>query len=482
MSQFSLSRWQSVGIGALFVGALGVIATLGYILGPAGYVAGIGVIVALCLTLLILLYPTMGMTLLIFCLPFERIPSVDVGGVSLKLNLFVGGVTILGAIASLILRRQPLRLTTTHWLLVAYLAVAGCSYLGAVEQARALQVIVFTTFTFLLAWVVPQLLTSGLILRRLLMVLGWSALVVGLFGLFQFVGDLVGLPNGLTGLDPGFGKEVFGFPRIQAFSLEPLYLGDYLLLPLSLLFTLILTQSRLVPRPVLWGLFGLLSVVLVLTVSRGAYIAAVVSVLVIAMSLPREVLQPKHLLLGALAIVVVGGASILFLARSHPEALVTFQEHVLLGDFVGSESGEGRVVGFVAAFDEWRERPWLGVGPGNFGPAITGYPNPVTVEHSPIVNNQYLELLAETGLVGFLLIMLVFGIVLSRSVIALRHVGDPLVRATLIGGTAAFVGMLVQYNFFSTLYIIHIWVTVGLLLAVQTLALGPKAVAATEPV
>jgi hypothetical protein len=44
----------------------------------------------------------------------------------------------------------------------------------------------------------------------------------------------------------------------------------------------------------------------------------------------------------------------------------------------------------------------------------------------------------------------------------------------LIGLTAAMVGILVQYNFFSTLYIIHIWIAVGLLAGTQQLALKQK--------
>ncbi len=469
--------WPALGLVVSL--ALGLSGLLGWLVGPAGFIAGAGFFVAVTLGVLILLYPALGLTLLIFCLPFERIPSVDVGGVSLKLNLFVGGLTILAALVGIAVKGERLRWQPTHTLLTLYLVLAGLSFLGAVEQVRSLQVIVFTTFTFLLAWVVPQLMTSTDQLRRLLVVLGWSAAVVGLFGLYQFAGDLVGLPNVLTGLDPGYAKEVFGFPRIQAFSLEPLYLGDYLLLPLSLLFAFIVTESKIASKTVLWGLFGLLSLVLVLTVSRGAYLAAGASVLVLLLSLPREVLQPKHLVVGLAMVLTVSLASYLFLRFSASNeagsALENFQEHVLLGDFVGSESGEGRFAAFVQAFDEWRRAPWLGVGPGNFGPATTGYPDPATVTDAPIVNNQYLELLAETGLIGFLTMLTVFLTVLSRSVLALRVTSDALVRATLIGLTAAFVGMLVQYNFFSTLYIIHIWVTVGLLLAVQQLAFRQSA-------
>ena len=466
--------WAVLGI----AGLLGASLLLLWIMGPSGLFLGLGLTGAVCLTLIIGANPVIGLFLLLFFLPFERIPSIDLGGVSLKANLLVGGLTLVSTVLAIATKQVKLRLQSVHWLSLAFVGICLLGLTGAVEHGRAIQVIVFTLFTMGLAWVVPQLLDSQALLRRALTVLFWSAVVVGVFGLYQFVGDLIGLPHALTGIDAGFSKAVFGFPRIQAFSLEPLYLGNYLLLPLSLLFAAILSDLQRVSRWLLWAAFALLSIVLVLTVARGAYIGAAVSVCIILVSLPREVLQPKHLLIGIGMIVLVAGASYQFLLHSADNeagsALENFQQHVLLGDVVGSESGEGRLSTYAQAYQLWQQHPWLGVGPGNFGPASTGYPDPATVEHPPIVNNEYLELLAETGLVGFLTIIALLGVVISRSVIALRRATDPLLRATLIGTTAALIGMLVQYNFFSTLYIIHIWVTIGLLLAVQTIAMSKQ--------
>lgn len=419
----------------------------------------------------------LGLLLIFFFLPFERVPSIDLAGISLKANIVLGGLTIASTLLAMATRQRKLYLTAAHFLVLLYLAVQVVSMTQAVEIGRALKVIGFTAFVALgFSWLVPQLLTNRPLLVRVVRVLIASAAVVGLFGMFQFVGDLIGLPRGLTLIDIGFSKVVFGFPRIHAFSLEPLYLGNYLLLPLSLLAALLLMDVRTrLPKLLLLGLFLLLGIVLVLTVSRGAYAAAGVSVLLLAMSLPREVLQPRHLLAVGGLLVIVAGASYGFLASSESTegttALENFQRHVLLEDFQGSASGEGRLYSFTQAYELWNTHRWLGVGPGNFGPATRNYPDPKVDSAPGITNNQYLEVLAETGLVGFgVLFVLVLSLIL-RSMVALRQTVDPLVRAVLIGGTAAFVGMLVQYNFFSTLYIIHIWVTVGFLLAVQTIAL-----------
>jgi hypothetical protein len=60
-----------------------------------------------------------------------------------------------------------------------------------------------------------------------------------------------------------------------------------------------------------------------------------------------------------------------------------------------------------------------------------------------------------------------------RSVKALIRVRDPFMQAVLSGVFVGFIGILVQYNTFSILYIVHIWFTVGLLIALQNMVLHP---------
>jgi len=77
--------------------------------------------------------------------------------------------------------------------------------------------------------------------------------------------------------------------------------------------------------------------------------------------------------------------------------------------------------------------------------------------------------LTETGLVGAIAFGLIFIVLIFRSLLALKYVrgfftpchDDWIIRRLY--------WCLVQYNFFSTLYIIHIWVLIGLLVAVQNL-------------
>jgi O-antigen ligase len=138
------------------------------------------------------------------------------------------------------------------------------------------------------------------------------------------------------------------------------------------------------------------------------------------------------------------------------------------------ESGFGRLQAFGQAIEAWETRPLTGIGLGNFGPYIKYYPVETPPSGWDIVNNEYLETLAETGLLGLASLFLVLAVVLLRSYSAYKRSDNEYLRAVLVGLTAAFVAIFTQYNFFSTLYIIHIWVLLGLIVGVQNIILAPQ--------
>lgn len=442
--------------------------------GALGAIVGVGGAFAVWLGAAILRTPQLGLWFILFFLPFERIPSLDIGGVTLRLNFFFGAVTMLSLLGAWAFGRLKGRPNPIAWPLIAYLIAATLSFGVALELQRSLQVFLFTVFTMGFTLLVINLLRTPADLRKAIGILLASAAVVGVFGIYQFLGDAVGLPLSLTGLDQGYSLAVLGFPRIQAFSVEPLYLGNYLLLPLALIVSLLMLRTKEWPRLPLWLLFALLSLVLVLTVSRGAYLGAGVTVLVLILTLPRQIFTPPHLAAGMVLLALVGIGTGIFLSQGREDALEQFQEHVTIGDLEEGESTQGRLSAFDIAVQAWEDHPVTGIGLGNFGAYVKGYPDPRDLEGYDIVNNEYLEVLAETGILGAGALAVGLAILLSRSIIAYKQARDPLLRAAILGSTAAFFGVLAQYNFFSTLFIIHIWVLVGFMVATQNLALVPE--------
>jgi hypothetical protein len=69
--------------------------------------------------------------------------------------------------------------------------------------------------------------------------------LVALFAIYQFLADMIGLPQTLTVLKEGYTKAVFGFPRnSRFFSMEPLFFGNFLFMPLSLAIIIMFFRSN----------------------------------------------------------------------------------------------------------------------------------------------------------------------------------------------------------------------------------------------
>lgn len=458
----------------------------------------IGITIALVLAVRLARDPSFGLILMVFFLPFERIPSFELGGFSLRINHLIGGLTFVFWLLALLFGGRKIAPNPLTIPLLAMFFLFLLSGLGAENQFRH-----WSVYVSLLLMLVFYLLTiNSLVSKKIVeLVVGslfLSAGLMGLLGLYQFFGDLAGLPPAATGLDPGYTNVVFGFPRVHAFSEEPLYFANYLFIPLGASLALFFAgKSKSTPTnsslslskgqtiisivdklkgPWLLPLLILLLVNFFLTLSRGAFIAAVPFGLIFLLFYAKQLLSPRNLIIGFLALLVSTAAVYYSLESVSPDALDRFLSHAQLEDVLvkrQGESGLGRLEKFSQAVEAWESKPLLGIGLGNFGPYIKQYPVQKPDAGWDIVNNEYLELLAETGTLGLASVLVLLIVTFARSLVAYHRANDEYLKALLVGLTAALVAIFAQYNFFSTFYIIHIWVLFGLVIGIQNLILKP---------
>lgn len=439
--------------------------------------------------------PSFGVILIAFFLPFERIPSLDFAGFTFKINHFIGGLTLLFWLLAVIFARRKIAPHPFGIPLLLLFFSFFLSGLGAENQFRQYTVFISLLIMLGIHLAVLNGVVSETILRRTVAALFAAAGLMGIVGIYQFFGDIAGLPTSLTGLDPGYTKVVFSFPRVHSFSKEPLYYANYLFIPLGVALALFFAKQKnnaaktapLLERlsgPLLLPLLVLLFINFFLTLSRGAFIAFVPFALIFAFFYARQIFTLRNMALFVLILTVSLSAVFGILKSASPEALERFIGHAALQDVLVQKTGEsgfGRLHTFTQALDAWKTSPVLGVGLGNFGPYAAQYPTETPGIGWQIVNNEYLELLAETGLLGLSLWLLFACLIFGRSYVAYKRSGDKqngggneYARAVLVGLTAALAAMLVQYNFFSTLYIIHVWVLLALIIGVQNLILTPE--------
>lgn len=413
--------------------------------------------------------PDWGILAIFFLLPYERIPTVEVVGFTLKLNHIVGAVVIAMWFLQLLKFKIKNLKFVTHptntfvWLLIVALVL---SFSQAVGPIRSVIFFAQALFVMGLYGVIVNRVKRVEMVEKIAGVILISTWVVVLFAFYQFIGDYLGLP---TGLDQGYAKIVLGFPRIQAFAKEPLYLANFLFIPLGVIAGYLLQEEKPLPKNALL-LLPLIIFAILLTVSRGAYIGLMAFGVFMCLFFAKRIIQSRAFMLAAGALVGAVFILMLILTTLGPTITGKFIAQATARDVeLSSESIFGRLRAFGQAVEVWQRSPIFGVGPGGFGPASgqeisTGY---------AIVNNEYLEILAELGLIGLIAYLLVIISMLAvfAKIMKLTRGSKGFLPNLLIGLTASLMAILAQYNFFSTFAIIHIWALMGLVVAVEAIML-----------
>lgn len=261
---------------------------------------------------------------------------------------------------------------------------------------------------------------------------------------------------------------------------QPNPLGGFmgLLAPISLMMTLgygwmMLRYRRLnyMPHVVFYGFASLLIIAtLFASWSRGAWLGFGVSMMVIAFALPRRMWQSLVLI-----ILLLGFGGIAWSSGKLP---------VSITDRIGSATQELFVLNDVRAVDitpenypiverlaHWQaalkmaqDNPWLGVGIGNYDVAYEDYRLINWKESLGHAHNYYLNVLAETGIIGAAAYAAVFMIVIWIAWRTRAH-PDFIARCFAIG----FLGMcayLLTHSLTDNLYVNNIFIHLGVIFGV----------------
>ena len=423
------------------------------------------------------------LTALLFSLPFDRIPSVDIFGITIRLSLVVGVMVIIRFLYLVIIKRVKVNLQFQEKLILGFLVWLVLIIPEAINLKRAIEIVAFNGFTVVLAISVAHIFKKSYI-KSLVVALLSSTILVIAFGVYQYVGDLFGVPMAWTGLRDRYIWSVFGFPRIQSTALEPLYLASFLLLPFSVLTTLFVVKKQsLLSNRLVGTMLFLVSLIIFMTVSRGGIyglIAALIFIVVVMLwqkqtSIRRIVFTLLTVGFGFVSALIITNylnkpPSEFTKGNEGAQAYVSQIQETGLGDG-GDERAKSRQKA-VGVLQENKLAIVMGIGPGQFGPYVQN--NIKTDGHWTIVNNLTLELLVETGIVGLLLVVVFFLITVLKGLNIFRISNDSQVKLLSMSLCGFFVAQAIQYQTYSTLYIVHIWVAAGLLLGITTVVKIPQ--------
>jgi hypothetical protein len=385
--------------------------------------------------------------LLVLATPFSIYPALVLAGRGVKpFHAIAVLIGVLGLLR-IAVARVPIRLTPVTKGALAFEAVASLSLAGFAVAGPTFPGL----FDFATVWIqltIVVLLVVGVStlnfershVRRLVWILLATATAVSVYAIYQAFARMYGLPLAyLDILNPTLagrasqGAGAFGpFVRPSAFFTEPSRLGAFLLTPLLVSWSLLVSSARFGPteRRVLEAAFALILAAFVLAFSMGAYLALGGAVLLGLIFVPTREAAAKFLVVGTGALVTLSvilypildeflAKIIAVRALAHLEPLLGLGA-VESSPFAGT-SVSPRLARLEAGLGVWMAYPLLGVGINNFGRYF-----PADV--APRIHSAFVQAMAEMGFMGAvtLAILVILAIVsILRTATSLGK-GDPL--------------------------------------------------------
>ncbi len=460
-------------LAAIVAGCLAGGALLGVGVAALSPLAAVAAMFGLAVAWAVVARPWLGLLAtcgVIALLPFGVIPLKL--GAQLTLMDAALGLTMLAWLMALAVGRdgQRWRHTPANLPLLAFVGlclasfVLGTRYGFTSEILRSfIKLVVGMLFFFAVVHLVRTRGRGELLLGALALA-GAAAALVGL-GLYYSGKELavqllsvlarLGYPAGEGALRYIAGTKTL---RATATSIDPNILGGLLAVASLVLAAQLMARRRFLPRWLAAPGLALTLWCLLLTFSRGSWIALACGLLFLGMM--------RHRLFLALALAALVA---LYLAPQQSVGpLATFQKHLQSGINVEDQAAGMRLGEYKDALRQISEYPAFGVGFGE-APSIDRYIG---------VSNIYLFIAEETGLFGLAAFLATLGVIVGRGLLALRKAGQSREAGLVLVALATLVvelvgGMFDQYSFHFQHTVALFW-TLAALAVVATDFAGPR--------
>jgi hypothetical protein len=372
-------------------------------------------------------------TVLGLSLPFADFPLVVWRNFGVDLSHLAGGALILVAVLGIALRRRPMPPLSLALCSIALLLVPLVPYathrLPGFDSGSFWRTYLHLGFMLAVFLSIASCSVSWLRMRWILAVLVVEALIVALYGIWQTVAFVHRWPTGIEFLNRHAWHALRGdygtVWRATATFEEPKWLSIYLLPAVCYAYALVLEAFRDRHFRVLasWALaLSIIAAAAIPTASLGGIPAMAVLMTVLAIHFMSGLHGRKRYVVSLVtAFTAIAAAVVLaFLLGSLSRVLqnrVTAEVDNVSGRVVRGSlyaSGHSYVQNFQYALALFRASPLFGVGVGQF--AAVGRVRGQQLGFSPAVNgdgpwNGFGGILAEMGLAGALILVLLLGLI-----------------------------------------------------------------------
>ena len=276
-------------------------------------------------------------------------------------------------------------------------------------------------------------------IEQLLRLHVYTAAFVGAYCFLQGWLNVWGVASEAIGLCAGCTYQTIGFPHPNGFAIEPQFMGNLLIMPalLSLLFVYYDIEKKKGKKQILGDILLTIFIImsLFITFSRGAIYAFILAVIYLLWYLCGKLhkfytlwLIPGILFIISTTLLTQGlWAQISPTNESFRHGITRSIEHMSVGliDFNEDIVADSTFSGYIeestdirlslneSALAAWRKRPLFGAGLGSAGSAI--HAQEAGYSSKEIVQNEYLQVLLELGVIGVLIGIIYGGAVFKKA-------------------------------------------------------------------
>lgn len=309
--------------------------------------------------------------------------------------------------------------TPIHLLVLLYWGIATvATAMSPVKKAALVGWGKLTLFLLLFA-LCARVLRSPRWRSALLTLYLHIATIVSVYGLRQWFFKAEALA---TWTDPT--SDMAGVTRVYSYLGNPNLLASYLIPAVFLSWAAVFAWRRWLPKALALTMFAVNSACLVLTFCRGAWIGVVVGGFVLLLMLVHwwSVKLPPHLQKRAIPVTLGTAAVVLLLAIAIIEPIRMRVASIFVGR--QDSSNNFRMNVWAAALQMVRDRPILGIGPGNtaFNKIYPLYMRPKYTALSAY--SVPLEIAIETGFIGLFAFVWLLLVTLNMGIRQLQRLRD----------------------------------------------------------
>lgn len=407
--------------------------------------------------------------LLLISLPFERLLTWDVAGFTVKLPYIMGGILLVAAIVKLCQNREKISFALPDYFLLAFVAWSYLTTIWSIDQTKTLIVSSMFLFMALIYFVIKNYANPSQ-LRSYIKIFTYLGVATAIFSFWQFFADGFGLSPHLTGIGPAYVHTLFGFTRVQSTFFEPGFFANFLLIPFFLSVYLYIEEKKTLW---LWSLL-IIGLAFFLTLSRGAFVAFAFAAVLLLLTMIWSKNAEKIKILAKPVLIIISSFILailcVFIVAGNSGVKSYFSQIKNSGDVVQYDEKWGEelmVRGYTikVAMNHWREHQLLGIGTGAFG-ALPEFAEVTAKGNSrQTVNSLYPEILVEEGAIGLVLFLAFLFAVCSLLLLNFFRSANrqPLTANFLnLFFFVIILAIYIQYASFSTLYLVYIWVFLGI--------------------